>query len=162
MRRDVLRRVRWANVALTAAVLLALTTLVVWPLLSPSTPTLPPDTSRPLVDDAHGATNPTGAGEAKPGDPAHERRKPGGAKRAGDTGRAKRGGTKRGDRSDGTSHGGAKRGGAKHPARPRRPAERVPPTPTATPPPTAAPSPHRPVTPSRSPAGGEFGFEGGH
>jgi len=49
MRRDVLRRVRWANVSLAGAVLVALTTIVVWPLVSASPPTLPPDTARPLV-----------------------------------------------------------------------------------------------------------------
>src|SRR3954447_20758059 len=49
MRRDVLRRVRWANVSLPCDVLIAFTTVVIWPLISPPPPRLPPDTPRPLV-----------------------------------------------------------------------------------------------------------------
>src|SRR3954470_807485 len=58
MRHDVLRRVRWANVSLACAVLIALATLVIWPLLSPAPPALPPDPPRPLVggEPSEGAT----------------------------------------------------------------------------------------------------------
>jgi len=46
---DVLRRVRWANVALACAVLAALVGVVVWPLVTTTAPSLPPDVPRPLV-----------------------------------------------------------------------------------------------------------------
>jgi hypothetical protein len=46
---DLLRRVRWGNVALACAGLAALTVVVVWPLLATEPPRLPPDVGRPLV-----------------------------------------------------------------------------------------------------------------
>jgi hypothetical protein len=52
MRRDVLRRVRWGNVALAAAIALALATIIAWPLIAAPSPRLPPDTARPLVSEA--------------------------------------------------------------------------------------------------------------
>jgi hypothetical protein len=55
MRRDVLGRVRWGNVALVATVLAALAVVVAWPRLAPAPPSLPPDTPRPLVDGARAA-----------------------------------------------------------------------------------------------------------
>jgi hypothetical protein len=51
MRRDVLRRVRWGNVALAATVITILAAVVAWPRLAPAPPALPPDTARPLVSD---------------------------------------------------------------------------------------------------------------
>src|SRR4051794_38760132 len=107
MRRDVLRRIRWANVALAVAVVTALVTVVAWPLVSNPAVDLPPDMPRPLVEakppperesgPRAGAANRGPAERAKRGD-AEE----GGAKRGGTKGGAKRGGTR----------GGAKRRGA--------------------------------------------------
>src|SRR4051794_3118500 len=69
MRHDVLRRVRWANVSLACAVLAALATLVVWPLLSAAPPPLPSDTTRPLVGREPGEpdSGPTRTREARRG-----------------------------------------------------------------------------------------------
>jgi len=52
MGRDVLRRVRWGNVALAAAVAAALAAAVAWPRLAGSPPALPRDSATPLVKDA--------------------------------------------------------------------------------------------------------------
>src|SRR3954466_15358082 len=84
MPRDVLRRTRWANVALACVVLTALVTVVVWPLVSSSTPRLPPDASRPLV------TAGSDQREGGPGGPARGRaaearaERPGAEQRRGD------------------------------------------------------------------------------
>ena len=48
---DLLRRVRWGNVALACAVLVALAGVVVWPLITTTAPSLPADAARPLVSD---------------------------------------------------------------------------------------------------------------
>src|SRR4051812_16433536 len=60
MRRDVLRRVRWGNLALACTVLIALVIVVVWPLVSSTPPQLPPDAARPLI----AAASPAITGEA--------------------------------------------------------------------------------------------------
>ena len=52
MGRDVLRRVRWGNVALAAAVAAALVVAVAWPRIAASPPALPRDTATPLVKEA--------------------------------------------------------------------------------------------------------------
>ena len=49
MRTDLLRRVRWPNVALTLGALAIVPTLVAWPLTATRSPALPVDTPRPLV-----------------------------------------------------------------------------------------------------------------
>src|SRR3954463_2728389 len=49
MGRDVLRRVRWGNVALAAAVVAALVAVVAWPRLTAPAPALPGDSAQPLV-----------------------------------------------------------------------------------------------------------------
>src|SRR3954471_23835547 len=49
MRRDVLQRVRWGNLALACTVLIALVIVVIWPLVSSAPPQLPPDAPRPLI-----------------------------------------------------------------------------------------------------------------
>src|SRR4051812_6167869 len=49
MGRDVLRRVRWGNVALAAAVVAALVAVVAWPRLTAPAPALPGDAAQPLV-----------------------------------------------------------------------------------------------------------------
>src|SRR3954469_19943865 len=49
MPRDVLRRVRWANLTLTLAVLGALAATILWPLVAAPAPALPPDVARPLM-----------------------------------------------------------------------------------------------------------------
>src|SRR3954451_18837888 len=49
---DVLRRVRWGNVALTAAVLAALADVIAWPRLAPAPSRLPSDTAQPVVEEA--------------------------------------------------------------------------------------------------------------
>src|SRR3954454_18968098 len=46
---DVLRRVRWGNVALAAAVAAALVAVVAWPRLTASPTALPSDSATPLV-----------------------------------------------------------------------------------------------------------------
>jgi hypothetical protein len=76
---DVLRRVRWGNVALACAVLAALAGVVVWPLFSAAAPRLPPDAPRPLV-----AVEPAPRTERGPetGGRSAERRRRNGAKRA--------------------------------------------------------------------------------
>src|SRR4051812_13033311 len=77
MRRATLRRIRWGNASLAVAVLIALATVVAWPLVSTSSPGLPPDTARPLVGEEGSAASrggaPPRAGEAagaKGDDPA--------------------------------------------------------------------------------------------
>src|SRR3954469_25730359 len=64
MRHDLIRRVRWGNVALAGAALLAVVCVVAWPLLSTPAPGLPPDAARPLVS---AAPPPAPAASAKPG-----------------------------------------------------------------------------------------------
>jgi hypothetical protein len=155
MRRDVLRRVRWGNVALAAAVLAALVIVVVWPLVTDSTPMLPPDAARPLVV----PEAPAGA-EANPPKKHRKARTERPPKRA-----AGRPGAKRRPRA----------GAAPRSARPRRTSERPRPA-TSDPamersreqsrsaPAGALAPPARTVgsgRPRRAGAGGEFGFEGG-
>src|SRR5262245_40022566 len=72
MGRDVLRRVRWGNVALAAAVVAALATVIAWPRLAPAPPGLPGDSAQPVVgvDDAPGPGSPPkprGSGEKRGG-----------------------------------------------------------------------------------------------
>ena len=74
MRRDVVRRVRWGNVALACAVLAALGAVVAWPLVSAPPPRLPPDTPRPLV-----AGEPAPTGGARSGGAASGARRRAGA-----------------------------------------------------------------------------------
>src|SRR4051812_523264 len=65
MGRDVLRRVRWGNVALAAAVVAALVAVVAWPRLTAPAPALPGDAAQPLVrgEDRRGER---GRGESPP------------------------------------------------------------------------------------------------
>src|SRR4051794_27437830 len=60
MARDVLRRVRWGNVAIALGTLICLGAVVGWPRLSPPGPQLPADTARPVVTPAPGRAEPTG------------------------------------------------------------------------------------------------------
>src|SRR3954465_296949 len=118
MRRDVLRRVRWGNVALACTVLIALVPLVDWPLVSSSAPDLPPDTPRPLVAGVSPATSgPRTGGRGKT--PARRRARGGAAKTHGrDAAKrraAARGGAKQRAHEDRARPG--KRRGAKQRAR---------------------------------------------
>src|SRR4051794_28058982 len=97
---DVLRRVRWGNVALTAAVLAALAAAIAWPRLAPAPSKLPPDAAAPLVE----------RGGAPPGDEGR------GSERAERSGSGRRGGSA-GGKPAGKSRRGkprARRGGGKH------------------------------------------------
>jgi hypothetical protein len=156
MRRDVLRRVRWANVALACAVVAALVMIVVWPLVVDSTPALPPDAPRPLVapeSSPQGATEEKGRGgrAAVKGEkrPTTKRRRPArrspaskrsrGAQRQPATSRPGAGGSEPASRGTGRGE-------------PHRPAlGRWTPSHAATP----------PAAPRGGGGGGEFGFEGG-
>src|SRR3954471_23395234 len=60
---DVLRRVRWGNVALAAAAAAALVAVVAWPRLTVPPPALPSDSATPLV---RKDTRPAPARPAKP------------------------------------------------------------------------------------------------
>jgi hypothetical protein len=186
MRRDVLRRVRWANVSLACAVLIALTTVVIWPLVSPAPPALPPDAPRPLVAPEPREGTPARASgekrERESGGAGGEKRGSGGARREkrGSEGAAREkggsGGAAREKGGGGTGRGGADRRSRRAPAKtraasPRRTATPAPPAQgpraTATPAPSVSPpartvAPEAPVvTPRRrSAGGGEFGFEG--
>jgi hypothetical protein len=158
MRRDVLRRVRWANVALAAAVIAALVIVVVWPLVADSTPALPPDTARPLVV----PDTPTGAKAS----PATKRRaartKDGAAGRPGAKKRPREGAAPRTAlprRATKRPHTAAADPATKRSGRAQSP--RTSPTPggaIAPPARTGGPGTSRRVGPE---AGGEFGFEGG-
>ena len=127
---DVLRRVRWGNVALAAAVVAALAAAIAWPRVAGSPPALPGDSAKPLVGAEDTAAPP------RPENPA-PRVKPVRSKPA--------------RKPHAHPH--------KHASKPRRastpprPARRAPPPSprvAATAPPRATASP---------PAGGEFGFE---
>src|SRR5262245_10183071 len=50
MRSDVLRRVRWGNVARAFAVVAVVGTIVAWPRLTPPAPAVPEREVRPLVE----------------------------------------------------------------------------------------------------------------
>ena len=99
MRRDVVRRVRWGNVALACAILTALVGVVVWPLVTSAPPALPPDTSRPLV--AGGASPPEVGDEPRPRDDEGERPTKERARRDGDARRRRGGGGERRRRGGG-------------------------------------------------------------
>jgi hypothetical protein len=178
MRSDIVRRVRWGNVALAFAVLAALAAVVVWPLVSAAPLGLPPDTARPLV-----AAERAGSTPAPGGRPAARRapraEKPRAARRTARRAEKRRAAQRPGSR-------GARRAPARREARRRaekpraarrpgsRGAKRAPAwretrrrdgsaaprrdDPVARPP-VAAPAPRR--APARRDAtGGEFGFEG--
>ena len=117
MASDVLRRVRWGNVALACAVLAALAGVVVWPLLSTTTPGLPPDAPRPLV--AEESTPRAARAEARPRSDA----KPAREERPGDT-RAKRRGRSAAQRGKSRAAGAGDRGGRSDRSRRKRGAVR--------------------------------------
>jgi len=140
MGRDVLRRVRWGNVALAAAVAAALVLAVAWPRIAGSPPPLPRDAATPLVDEAprHGRA------PAPAARPVREGRKPARPPRR------------------------SPRRPRKHRAKPRpaaKPRSAAKPRPAVSPLPAArAPRPPRvtgTATPRRRPSSGagEFGFE---
>jgi hypothetical protein len=52
MRSDVLRRVRWGNVARVVVVAVVVGAIVAWPRLTPPAPSLPGGEARPLVEPA--------------------------------------------------------------------------------------------------------------
>src|SRR3954454_64712 len=74
---DVLRRVRWGNVALTAAVLAALAAVSAWPRLAPAPSRLPSDTAQPVVEEATQRQ----AAPAPRAQPARRREEPAGKSR---------------------------------------------------------------------------------
>jgi hypothetical protein len=159
MRTDVLRRVRWGNVALAAAVAAVLATVVGWPRLAPSPPALPPDAARPLMSGAPERKRESRwAPEPRAGNRgAAKRRAP--KPRAGKRRGAKRQGAKTRRRAPEPRAG--TRGAAKRREAKRRPAKtrRRAPSRGA---PAETPVPARPrvfVTPPPSAAGGEFSFE---
>src|SRR3954468_1594031 len=96
---DVLRRVRWGNVALAAAVVAALVAAAAWPRLNGPPPALPGDSAKPLVriDDGPVARRPAKpAPRLRPGrrreEPARRSRTPrGGGARGAKPRKAKRG-----------------------------------------------------------------------
>src|SRR3954468_15760316 len=100
---DVLRRVRWGNVALTAAVLAALAAVIAWPRLAPAPSRLPSDTAQPVVEEATQRQ----AAPAPRAQPARRREEPAGKSRRGKSRGADGSGQRR------TSRGGAppRRGG---------------------------------------------------
>jgi hypothetical protein len=165
MRRDVLRRVRWGNVALAATVIAVLAAVVAWPRLASAPPALPPDTARPLVRDepaggeapASNATKPRGRKVAPRRAAKRSHASGAGGKTAGGrTAGAKEAGRSKTGGKDARPRAGAKRGRAGEPvaapADPRRAEVR-------TAPPRRAPV-HSPPRRGRDP-GGEFSFEGG-
>jgi len=129
MGRDVLRRVRWGNVALAAAVAAALVVAVAWPRIARSPPALPRDTATPLVNEAPRQ----GRTPAPAVRPVRERRKPARPPRR-------------------SSH-----RPRKHRAKPRRAMSPPPPPVRAPRPPRAAGTAAPPRPPSSG--AGEFGFE---
>jgi len=165
---DIVRRVRWGNVALACVVAVALAAVVVWPLVRSDPPALPPDASRPLIV---AEPPPVGDGGRPPGPGAPHRSDDETRTRPGDRDEsaARRGGEQSGGgarrRGGEPSRGGARRrggersrgGGARprdgKPPRPKRRRER--PAATQRPVPTVVP---RRVVPA-SPPSGEFGFE---
>jgi hypothetical protein len=147
---EVLRRVRWGNVALAAAVIAALAVAIAWPRLAPGPSRLPPDAAAPLV--GTGVAPPEdearGRGEAAPGTERSGAEPRGGAADGKRTAKPGRNGA--GRKSRGTSRRGkprAHRGGE------RRRKPRTQPPRHATPPPRVV------ATAPPNSAGGEFGFE---
>lgn len=140
MGRNVLRRIRWANVALAAAGALAAGLVAAWAFPGPGTPGLPPDAPRPLVSDepipTPAAPRPEKRENSENEQRVEQERTPRKARRGGKRGTAR----------------------AAEPRRPRartRPAAAAPVAPT---PPLSRVSPPR-RTPAPAPPG-EFGFEG--
>ncbi len=135
MRTDVLRRVRWGNVALAAAAATVLAAVVAWPRLAPAPPALPPDAATPLVT-GPAKTRAQGGAKTRPRGRARTR-----ATERPRT-RARRATTHR-----------AKPRGPRRPAKTRGPTRPSPPAPARSPP--------RVVATPRAPAAGEFSFERG-
>jgi hypothetical protein len=187
MRSDVLRRVRWANVALTLGTLATLATVIAWPLTATPPPSLPADAARPAdvvgdpagrgeedrsVDEwgrpSEGDGGETRGGESGGG--GEERRDRGGERgEESDRGKKRRRGSGRGSRGgENKPRGDDHRGGAEQPGSDERGGARreggrrddppaASPAPTVTGP-TGPPNPPTPT--SGSPAPKEFGFEG--
>jgi hypothetical protein len=138
---DVLRRIRWGNVALAVAVAAALFAVLAWPRLAPAPPGLPPDAAAPLV-----------GSEAAPREDAESRGASAEPRR-----RAKPRGTVARRAGAGRKRASTPRREKRRPARPtpRRTKRRH-----AAPAPLAPRPPPAPVAAPRRPnAGSEFGFE---
>jgi hypothetical protein len=127
---DVLRRVRWGNIALAAAVVVALAAAIAWPRVAGSPPALPGDSAKPLV-----------GADDRPAPPRPEKPAP----------RGKPVRSKPARKPHAHPH--------RHARKPRRASTPPPPPARRAPPPpprVAATAPPRPKTTT---AGGEFGFE---
>ena len=139
---DIVGRVRWGNVALACVVVAALAGVVVWPLLASDPPTLPPDTSRPLI-----VAEPPAVGASSEPTPEAVDRVDADA-------------TAAPPRSGETSGGGDRRARDGKPPRKKRRRQAKRERPAATPRlvPTVAPRRVVPTAPPSAPSG-EFGFE---
>jgi hypothetical protein len=166
---DVLRRVRWGNVARAVGVVVVVAAVVAWPRLTPPQPMVPGPEARPLVTDPPQGADPRpdlGRPESRAGRPGARRRND----RAGRPGTDARRRTNRAGRSATDvrrrKRAGRPGAGARRPRTGRRqrpggdvheganPAPSVPaPAPVSTPGPEPAP-------PDTDPAQTEFGFEG--
>jgi hypothetical protein len=134
MERELVRRVRWGNVARAAAVVGVVAVVVVWPRLMPPAPVVPRGEAVPLA-----TPRAPGRAERRPprGSGPLRRRKAGGGKRRAPVVRRRRAPIV-----------------APAVAPPAWPV--APPAPPAPPPPAA---PHQPAPPDPDPATTEFGFE---
>jgi hypothetical protein len=146
---DVLRRVRWGNVARAVGVVVVVAAVVAWPRLTPPQPAVPGPEARPLVTDPPHGPDPRSdrkarRRESRAGRPDARRRNHQ-AGRPGTNARRPRTGRRR-DRQQ-------RPGGDVH--------DRANPAPSApAPAPVSTPGPE-PAPPDADPAQTEFGFEDG-
>lgn len=161
MGRNLLRRVRWGNVALAVAACATLGFGLAWSISATTSATLPADEPRPLVAEEPIPT-PVAPGEIVGKERAARKKRAGGGderRRGEKDGGEKDGGEKRGGENGGgekrRANGGDENGGDEKRARGRTPTRIA-----TTAPPVVAPAPRRSAPPTPG-GGGEFGFEGG-
>src|SRR3954452_5770178 len=155
MGRDVLRRVRWGNVALAAAVVAALVAVVAWPRLTAPAPALPGDAAQPLVrgEDRRGERV---RGESPPKARARAR----GARGHGPARSARQRKHTPKRRAATRKHAPKRKAPTrKHARKPHRPAGHAPPPPRPPAPRIIVTAPTPTPTPAPPGAGREFGFE---